>query len=1098
MRASNQSFKIAENQLDRLNIDAAERPDHGYSTTLEFPHTQATRRKSLVNTSWSGNPSAATNSNRDFALSAGAVCAANMHRPFDERIMGPSVGSDSDDDDVFAFTDTGPRREFLTTPQIEAHREEAADVPQDDVDEWDDALRTDARGSEHVPIMIDETHETSSMRDLNLMGCLHPGHVHACHRNEWSVNELPASESSLNEFPLDGFSPIQTRTGCFSFNNEPSLAWRPPKSSSSEFPYIRARTPNQMPPRSMQVPERSQYPSSASGLVSRDLKPDEDPRDLLSESPVAMLPGQAYKRSRSLTSMSDMPSSVHTNEQSLFRYRNRRDAYVRSTKTSSRVVGADEDKESWEDEHELNSLNDSDEAVDHDEESFIAGDGIEEDSPYPEVRASVSNIDDPSMPTATFRVIFLSLFLSTLAGAANTYFMLRYPAPTVSPIVITVVSYPLGKLMAAVLPTRTVQLPSFLGGSEFLLNPGAFNIKEHTLISSLASISIMPSYIVNFLVSRQIHFTHRGNHQYWFDYLYMIFTRVIGFSFSGLLYRFLVEPASMLWPQVLVVTTILNTLHAEDDRQDKRISRMRWLVYVVFGAFFYNFLPGLFFEFLTVFCWLCWIRPTDRVLNIVAGANGMGLTSFTFDWGQISFFGSPMVTPWWAECNFFAGFVLFAWIVMPILYFTNTWGSGYFPFTGHMAYDKFGKPYQEEKVIQQSNFQFQQQKYLEYSPLYLSIGFVVSYFGGFASITAVILNMILNHYDDILRALQRKTPETPDIHAKLMRRYKHVPTSWYFTTLCICFIALLLIVDFVSFKVPMKAIIVGMVLPLFYTLPSGFVVAMSGQMIGDNILADVIGAYLTPNLPEGFSLFKSLAVQTLTGCLQFTGNMKLGHYMKIPPRTMFLLQIVCATITGCVQMAVKDALVMNVPDICTENSKYQLSCWSPNLYFVTSLLWSSIGPRYIFKGEAFQFILWGLLAGTAAPIITALIKWKWKLNWINYVSWPIFFFGVGMLPLSRSINFTAWFSVAFFFQFYLRKYYFSWWSKYNFVTANALDIGTILSELLIFVAITLPTANQNILQWWPNTVVKRNADAHAMPLYKIPQGGIPSPEHPKN
>ena len=123
---------------------------------------------------------------------------------------------------------------------------------------------------------------------------------------------------------------------------------------------------------------------------------------------------------------------------------------------------------------------------------------------------------------------------------------------------------------------------------------------------------------------------------------------------------------------------------------------------------------------------------------------------------------------------------------MPILYFTNTWGSGYFPFTGHMAYDKFGKPYQEEKVIQQSNFQFQQEKYLEYSPLYLSIGFVVSYFGGFASITAVILNMILNHYDDILRALQRKTPETPDIHAKLMRRYKHVPTSWYFTTLCIC------------------------------------------------------------------------------------------------------------------------------------------------------------------------------------------------------------------------------------------------------------------------------------------------------------------------
>ena len=28
----------------------------------------------------------------------------------------------------------------------------------------------------------------------------------------------------------------------------------------------------------------------------------------------------------------------------------------------------------------------------------------EEDSPYPEVRASVSNVDDPEMPTLTFRI----------------------------------------------------------------------------------------------------------------------------------------------------------------------------------------------------------------------------------------------------------------------------------------------------------------------------------------------------------------------------------------------------------------------------------------------------------------------------------------------------------------------------------------------------------------------------------------------------------------------------------------------------------------------------------------------------------------------
>lgn len=38
----------------------------------------------------------------------------------------------------------------------------------------------------------------------------------------------------------------------------------------------------------------------------------------------------------------------------------------------------------------------------------------EEDSPYPEVRASVSNIDDPEMPALTFRMWFVGLTLLLL------------------------------------------------------------------------------------------------------------------------------------------------------------------------------------------------------------------------------------------------------------------------------------------------------------------------------------------------------------------------------------------------------------------------------------------------------------------------------------------------------------------------------------------------------------------------------------------------------------------------------------------------------------------------------------------------------------
>ena len=43
----------------------------------------------------------------------------------------------------------------------------------------------------------------------------------------------------------------------------------------------------------------------------------------------------------------------------------------------------------------------------------------------------------------------------------------------------------------------------------------------------------------------------------------------------------------------------------------------------------------------------------------------------TFDWTQISYIGSPLVYPWWSECNIFAGFILFVCILTPAIYFTN-------------------------------------------------------------------------------------------------------------------------------------------------------------------------------------------------------------------------------------------------------------------------------------------------------------------------------------------------------------------------------------------------------------------------------------------
>ena len=51
----------------------------------------------------------------------------------------------------------------------------------------------------------------------------------------------------------------------------------------------------------------------------------------------------------------------------------------------------------------------------------------EEDSPFAEVRVSVSNIDDPDMPVLTFRMWVIGIFLNAGSAAVNSFFTFRNP-----------------------------------------------------------------------------------------------------------------------------------------------------------------------------------------------------------------------------------------------------------------------------------------------------------------------------------------------------------------------------------------------------------------------------------------------------------------------------------------------------------------------------------------------------------------------------------------------------------------------------------------------------------------------------------------------
>jgi hypothetical protein len=156
-----------------------------------------------------------------------------------------------------------------------------------------------------------------------------------------------------------------------------------------------------------------------------------------------------------------------------------------------------------------------------------------------------------------------------------------------------------------------------------------------------------------------------------------------------------------------------------------------------------------------VFSYVCWVAPKNVPVNQLFGVrSGMGMGVLTFDWSQISWIGSPLMgkflvlylysgpcwlrvfllfffwipfrsyllvlnddilVPWWAELHIFIGFVVFYWILTPILYYTNvsstlffsqsissslqSWDLAYFPISANGPFDRFGRSYNISRVL---------------------------------------------------------------------------------------------------------------------------------------------------------------------------------------------------------------------------------------------------------------------------------------------------------------------------------------------------------------------------------------------------------------
>jgi hypothetical protein len=149
----------------------------------------------------------------------------------------------------------------------------------------------------------------------------------------------------------------------------------------------------------------------------------------------------------------------------------------------------------------------------------------------------------------------------------------------------------------------------------------------------------------------------------------------------------------------------------------------------------------------------------------------------------------------------------------------------------------------------------------------------------------------------------------------------------------------------------------------------------------------------SPASPSPTSSSRRTGYVSPSQAVSFLADFKLGHYMKIPPRSMFLVQLVGTVVAATVNLGVAYWLLGSVPNICQDTLLPANSPWTcPNdrVFFDASVIWGLVGPRCIFGALGNYVTLnWFILAGAAGPaIVYALHRAFPAKRWIRMVNLP--------------------------------------------------------------------------------------------------------------
>lgn len=335
------------------------------------------------------------------------------------------------------------------------------------------------------------------------------------------------------------------------------------------------------------------------------------------------------------------------------------------------------------------------------------------------------------------------------------------------------------------------------------------------------------------------------------------------------------------------------------------------------------------------------------------------------------------------------------------------------PILSSAVFDNTGKAYDVSKILT-PDFLFDREAYQNYSRTYLPVTYLLSYGVQFAGLSALVTHTICWHgkeiweqtvksfredrnhkkskvsgnrrsrtsdiRDDHGRSSSSAEPKFEgsmkgeDVHNRLMNQYPDAPMVWYLITLVAMLAVGMFVVEYYPVHLPWYGLVMALGITAVLFIPVGIVMAITNQQSSLYIICQLICGVVFPGRPVANMVFVTYGYISSTQGMKFSSDLKLGHYMKIPPRLLFQVQMVATLVASLTQIGVLNWMFSYIPGICTPEAINGFSCPIARVHFNGSILWGVIGPKRFFgPGALYRPLVWAFLIGAIGPIMVWLV-----------------------------------------------------------------------------------------------------------------------------